>query len=228
MGCAQIICSDKTGTLTQNKMTVVEHFGAEEPLLAQAMALCTDAEVKDDGSVVGEPTEAALVSYGLSLSLNKKELKKALPRVGEAPFDSMRKMMSTVHEAQEGQYIQYTKGAPDVVLSRCTKIWEGGEAIPLTQEKREEILQQNKAMADKALRVLAAAYRAYGSLPDSFEPEQLEQELIFIGLTGMIDPGSAGGEGCRGGMSRGGYPADYDYGRPPRYGRGNCKGARHH
>ena len=188
LGCAQIICSDKTGTLTQNKMTVVEHFGAEEPLLAQAMALCTDAEVKDDGSVVGEPTEAALVSYGLSLSLNKKELKKALPRVGEAPFDSMRKMMSTVHEAQEGQYIQYTKGAPDVVLSRCTKIREGGEAIPLTQEKREEILQQNKAMADKALRVLAAAYRAYGSLPDSFEPEQLEQELIFIGLTGMIDP----------------------------------------
>ena len=115
-----------------------------------------------------------------------------------------------------------------MVLSRCTKIWEGGEAIPLTQEKREEILQQNKAMADKALRVLAAAYRAYGSLPDSFEPEQLEQELIFIGLTGMIDPVRPVSEGCRGGMSRGGYPADYDYGRPPRYGRGNCKGARHH
>jgi len=108
--------------------------------------------------------------------------------VGEAPFDSMRKMMSTVHEAQGGQYIQYTKGAPDVVLSRCTKIWEGGEAIALTQEKREEILRQNKAMADKALRVLAAAFRSYDSLPASTEPEALEQELVFIGLTGMIDP----------------------------------------
>ena len=188
LGCAQIICSDKTGTLTQNKMTVVEHFGGDEPLLAQAMALCTDAEVKADGSVAGEPTEAALVSYGLSLSLNKSELKKTFPRVGEAPFDSMRKMMSTVHEAQGGQYIQYTKGAPDVVLSRCTKIWEGGEAIALTQEKREEILRQNKAMADKALRVLAAAFRSYDSLPASTEPEALEQELVFIGLTGMIDP----------------------------------------
>lgn len=188
LGCAQIICSDKTGTLTQNRMTVVEHFGADETLLATAMALCTDAEVQADGTVAGEPTEAALVSYGLSLSLNKNELKKASPRVGEAPFDSMRKMMSTLHQMAQGKIVQYTKGAPDVVLSRCTKIWEGGKEVALTQEKREEILRQNKAMADKALRVLAAAFRSYDSLPDSTEPEALEKELVFIGLTGMIDP----------------------------------------
>lgn len=188
LGCAQIICSDKTGTLTQNRMTVVEHFGADETLLATAMALCTDAEVKADGTVAGEPTEAALVSYGLSLSLNKNELKKASPRVGEAPFDSMRKMMSTLHQMAQGKIVQYTKGAPDVLLSRCTKIWEGGKEVALTQEKREEILRQNKAMADKALRVLAAAFRSYDSLPASTEPEALEKELVFIGLTGMIDP----------------------------------------
>lgn len=188
LGCAQIICSDKTGTLTQNRMTVVEHFGADETLLATAMALCTDAEVHSDGTVAGEPTEAALVSYGLSLSLNKNELKKASPRVGEAPFDSMRKMMSTLHQMAQGKIVQYTKGAPDVVLSRCTKIWENGKEVALTQEKREEILRQNKAMADKALRVLAAAFRSYDRLPASTEPEALEKELVFIGLTGMIDP----------------------------------------
>lgn len=188
LGCAQIICSDKTGTLTQNKMTVVAHDAADEALLATAMTLCTDAEVRADGSVAGEPTEAALVSYGLSLSLHKNDLKQSAPRVGEAPFDSMRKLMSTVHQAAEGAFVQYTKGAPDVVLSRCTKIWQDGRAVELTQEKREELLRQNKAMADKALRVLAAAFRRYDSLPASFEPEALERELVFAGLTGMIDP----------------------------------------
>ncbi len=188
LGCAQIICSDKTGTLTQNKMTVVEHYGADEPLLATAMALCTDAQVKADGSIAGEPTEAALVAYGLKLGLNKNELQQAAPRVGEAPFDSMRKMMSTLHGQEGGKIIQYTKGAPDVVLSRCTQIWEDGKAVALTPEKREEILKQNKAMADQALRVLAAACRWYERLPDAMEPEALEQELVFIGLTGMIDP----------------------------------------
>lgn len=188
LGCAQIICSDKTGTLTQNKMTVVEHYSADEKLLARAMALCTDAEVQHDGSVTGEPTEAALVAYGLSLGLNKTEMKESSPRIGEAPFDSMRKMMSTVHSAGDG-FVQYTKGAPDVVLSRCTKcLGENGEVIDMTDEIREKIASQNKAMADKALRVLAAAYREYTSQPSDFAPEALESDLIFIGLTGMIDP----------------------------------------
>lgn len=188
LGCAQIICSDKTGTLTQNKMTVVEHYSADEKLLARAMALCTDAEVQHDGSVTGEPTEAALVAYGLSLGLNKNEMKESSPRIGEAPFDSMRKMMSTVHSSGEG-FVQYTKGAPDVVLSRCTKcLSENGAVIDMTDEIREKISAQNKAMADKALRVLAAAYREYTSQPSDFAPEALESDLIFIGLTGMIDP----------------------------------------
>lgn len=188
LGCAQIICSDKTGTLTQNKMTVVEHYSADEKLLARAMALCTDAEVQHDGSVTGEPTEAALVTYGLSLGLNKNEMKESSPRIGEAPFDSMRKMMSTVHSSGEG-FVQYTKGAPDVVLSRCTKcLSENGAVIDMTDEIRAKISAQNKAMADKALRVLAAAYREYTSQPSDFAPEALESDLIFIGLTGMIDP----------------------------------------
>lgn len=188
LGCAQIICSDKTGTLTQNKMTVVEHYSADEKLLARAMALCTDAEVQHDGSVTGEPTEAALVAYGLSLGLNKNEMKESSPRIGEAPFDSMRKMMSTVHSSGEG-FVQYTKGAPDVVLSRCTKcLSENGVVIDMTDEIRAKISAQNKAMADKALRVLAAAYREYTSQPSDFAPEALESDLIFIGLTGMIDP----------------------------------------
>lgn len=188
LGCAQIICSDKTGTLTQNKMTVVEHYSSDEKLLARAMALCTDAEVQHDGEVTGEPTEAALVSYGLSLGLNKNEMKETSPRIGEAPFDSMRKMMSTVHSTKNG-FVQYTKGAPDVVLSRCTKcLSESGTIVDMTDEIREKISSQNKAMADKALRVLAAAYREYSSKPDSFAPEELENDLIFVGLTGMIDP----------------------------------------
>lgn len=188
LGCAQIICSDKTGTLTQNKMTVVEHYSADEKLLARAMALCTDAEVQHDGSVTGEPTEAALVAYGLSLGLNKNKMKESSPRIGEAPFDSMRKMMSTVHSSGE-KFVQYTKGAPDVVLSRCTKcLSENGAVIDMTDEIRAKISTQNKAMADKALRVLAAAYREYTSQPSDFAPEALENDLIFIGLTGMIDP----------------------------------------
>ena len=188
LGCAQIICSDKTGTLTQNKMTVVDHYSSDEKLLARAMALCTDAEVQHDGTVTGEPTEAALVSYGLSLGLDKNQMKEQSPRIGEAPFDSMRKMMSTVHSLGDG-FVQYTKGAPDVVLSRCTKyLGEDGKIEDMTDEIREKISSQNKAMADRALRVLAAAYREYSSKPSDFSPESLEKDLTFIGLTGMIDP----------------------------------------
>ena len=187
LGCTQVICSDKTGTLTQNKMTVVEYKGADEKLLASAMALCCDAELQSDGKVKGEPTEAALVEYAKKLELPKFELEDKFPRVMEAPFDSGRKMMSTIHKTEHG-YIQYTKGAPDVVLSRCETYYDGKEQQPLTDEKRAEILAQNKELADQALRVLCAAMRVYSDKPASAEPDELEKELCYVGLTGMIDP----------------------------------------
>ncbi len=186
LGCAQIICSDKTGTLTQNRMTVVEHTGPEKPL-AIAMALCSDAHPGENGLAEGEPTECALVNYATSLELDKRELEKAQPRVDEAPFDSMRKMMSTVHQ-KDGQIIQYTKGAPDEILKRCTHYLDENGIHPLTPEVCDSILADNKQMADRALRVLAAACRSWPQMPPDNQPETLEQQLTFIGLTGMIDP----------------------------------------
>lgn len=187
LGCTQIICSDKTGTLTQNKMTVVDHFGDNEKLIAEAMALCSDAQIDAAGVVTGEPTEAALVGYAYSLGMSKNDLVVASPRVGEAPFDSGRKMMSTVHSTANG-IVQYTKGAPDVVVNLCKNALINGEIVPMSDEIRQNIANDNKRMADKALRVLAVALRKYDSTPDSFEPSDLEQELVFVGLTGMIDP----------------------------------------
>jgi len=186
LGCTQVICSDKTGTLTQNKMTVVEHMGDGE-LVATAMALCSDANLNEEDQAEGEPTECALVNFACKLGLKKQDLEKATPRVDEAPFDSGRKMMSTVHSVN-GNYVQYTKGGPDVVLSRCTHYWEDGKTQPMTEEKRAEILAANKAMADKALRVLAVAMRFWDDKPADNTPEYLEQTLVFVGLTGMIDP----------------------------------------
>ena len=188
LGCTQIICSDKTGTLTQNKMTVVREYTSNSKLLATAMAQCSDAEIGESGEAEGEPTENALVNYANKIGVNKTEYDKEYRRVGEAPFDSMRKMMSTVHESHEGSYTQYTKGAPDEVLKKCTRIIKDGTVRELTDDDRAEIAEQNRSMADSALRVLSAAYKTYDSLPDSFEADALENDLIFLGLYGMIDP----------------------------------------
>lgn len=187
LGCAQIICSDKTGTLTQNKMTVVDSFGEDEAHLATAMALCCDAEIDSDAKVTGEPTEAALVVWANKLGLNKNDLKVQFPRVGEAPFDSGRKMMSTVHKTADG-IVQYTKGAPDVIIGKCEYYLEDGKPVPMTEEYIEQILAANKAMADKALRVLACAERVWDVEPSKYEADVLEQKLCFAGLCGMIDP----------------------------------------
>lgn len=189
LGCTQIICSDKTGTLTQNKMTVVEHVADNEKLLETAMALCSDAELdRDSGEAVGEPTECALVNDAAKNGLPKPELEKEYERVGEAPFDSMRKMMSTVHRTPDNKIIQFTKGAPDEILKRCAYALRDGEKVPMTDQVREEILKNNKAMADRALRVLCASLREWDDVPQNTEPEYLEKDLTYVGLSGMIDP----------------------------------------
>ena len=187
LGCAQIICSDKTGTLTQNKMTVVEHFGDKEEVLATAMALCSDAELGKSGDATGEPTECALVNFAAKLGLKKPDLKDAAPRIGEAPFDSVRKMMTTVHKSKAG-IVQYTKGAPDEILKRCTTYIKDGQVLPLEEDMRNQIINANKDMASRALRVMCAALRYYEMEPLDYEASILEQQLTFIGLTGMIDP----------------------------------------
>ena len=189
LGCTQIICSDKTGTLTQNKMTVVEHVSDDEKALETAMALCSDAEYDADvGEAVGEPTECALVNDAAKNGMIKTQLKEEYVRVGEAPFDSLRKMMSTVHETKDHQIIQFTKGAPDEVLKCCTHAMVNGQKVPMTEEVRTAILKSNKSMADRALRVLCGACRQWDKMPESTEPEFLEQDLTYLGLSGMIDP----------------------------------------
>lgn len=188
LGCAQIICSDKTGTLTQNKMTVVESWGGDTALLARVMALCSDAEYDSEaGQAVGEPTECALVNWAAQQGLEKGTMQAAEPRVGEAPFDSDRKMMSTVHQTGDG-FVQYTKGAPDEILKVCDTVLADGKAVPLTEARRQEIVEANRAMTQKALRVLAGAVRRHDMQPADCSPAALEQGLCFVGLAGMIDP----------------------------------------
>lgn len=188
LGCAQVICSDKTGTLTQNRMTVTECAGSDEHLLAAAMALCVDAVYDPDtDTVTGEPTEAALVRWAVAQGLSPSALRAQYPRVAEAPFDSERKMMSTLH-TDGSSVVQYTKGAPDVLLPLCDRIWIDGRAEPMTDAHRAEIAARNRDMTGRALRVLAAGMRTYDALPDDTSPAALEQHLCFLGLAGMIDP----------------------------------------
>lgn len=208
LGCAQVICSDKTGTLTQNKMTVTDYSSPYEKLLATGMALASDAEEVNEGDeaqIIGEPTEAALVKYASEKGIKKAEVIKDYPRIGEAPFDSGRKMMSTVHhnklnmDISEGDefisnlisksnYVQFTKGAPDVILKNCTHILENGKIVSLDEEKKKKVNDVNLEMASKALRVLSLAIRLYDNKPSSFDSKDLEKEMVFVGLAGMIDP----------------------------------------
>ncbi|MBQ6654228.1 MAG: calcium-translocating P-type ATPase, PMCA-type [Erysipelotrichaceae bacterium] len=190
LGCTQIICSDKTGTLTMNRMTVVDSFGSADSLLAGGMALCSDAKIgENDLSAVGEPTEAALVNYAAhKYKMPSTMLDAEHPRMGEAPFDSMRKMMSVV--VKDGYHFrQYTKGANEIVINLCTHyLDENSEIKPMTEKYRTTVNAKAKEFADRALRVLGLGYRDYDRLPESFDAEDLEHDMIYVGFVGMIDP----------------------------------------
>ena len=190
LGCTQVICSDKTGTLTQNKMTVVRHETENLDAHVRTMALCSDATWDDVEQIAkGEPTEAALVTDAAKHGYTTSDLAASRPRIGEAPFDSKRKMMSVVVRTRSGRIVQHTKGAPDEILARCTKIMTSDGVIDLTDEVRADVLSQNKSMADQALRVMASARRDWSSTaPENFDASNLEKDMTFVGLSGMIDP----------------------------------------
>lgn len=190
LGCTQVICSDKTGTLTQNKMTVVRHETENLDTHVRTMALCSDATWDDVEQIAkGEPTEAALVTDAAKHGYTTSDLAASRPRIGEAPFDSKRKMMSVVVRTRSGRIVQHTKGAPDEILARCTKIMTSDGVIDLTDEVRADVLSQNKSMADQALRVMASARRDWGNTaPENFDASNLEKDMTFVGLSGMIDP----------------------------------------
>ena len=177
LGCAKVICSDKTGTLTQNIMAVVEHFGDTNKLRA-VMQNCNDATFD-----TGDPTEIALKVFGANAE--------SIFRVGEAPFDSDRKLMSTIHKLPGSGYVQYTKGAPDELLKCCINVDvsnESDDVLVLSESINKLIRAENKNMANRALRVLGGAMKYLDVLPNEFIPELLEKDLTFVGLCGMIDP----------------------------------------
>lgn len=198
LGSATVICSDKTGTLTQNKMTVTEiqspdgkvgTLSAEGMKILSMAALCNNSTLSggfDDFSAIGEPTETALVLAAAKAGKLKPALENAYPRVGEVPFDSNRKRMTTIHRLGGGRYRIITKGAPDVLLKLCDRVAQGEGAAPLTQSRKTALQRQNDAMAARALRVLGVAWRDVESLPRN--PQELERDLTFAGLVGMIDP----------------------------------------
>ncbi len=222
LGATSVICSDKTGTLTQNEMTVVGAYvdgktyriegsgytpeggvlldnapldPETDPslmLLASMAGLANDAHLDYEATpitVIGDPTEGALVTFADKLGPSKEELQLQFPRIADLPFDSDRKMMTTFHRDFQGLgTVGLTKGAPDVILSRCNRIWENGEIVPITEAHRQRVMEENSALARQALRVLAFALTTYDTLPGTVLPDEHERDMVFVGLVGMIDP----------------------------------------
>ncbi|MDL2239673.1 calcium-translocating P-type ATPase, PMCA-type, partial [Bacteroidales bacterium OttesenSCG-928-K22] len=205
LGSTQVICSDKTGTLTQNRMTVVEVFINDTTLnikdiqsidknlehLITLSILANDAKINNENNEhtsIGDPTETALIDLGLKFDLNKDEIEEKLPRTGEIPFDSERKLMTTVHNIGDNKFLVAVKGGLDELLKCCTNIYDGENIRSLNESDKEKIAKANLAMAENALRVLAIATKETTKLPDELTPETLENNLTFIGMVGMIDP----------------------------------------
>ena len=198
LGSTEIIASDKTGTLTMNQMTVEKVYtngqlqnastelGADNTTL-RIMNFANDTKVDPDGKLIGDPTETALVQFGLDHNFDVRDVLKSEPRVAELPFDSDRKLMSTIHKEVDGTYFVAVKGAPDQLLKRVTRIEINGEVRPITDEDKQAILATNKDLAKQALRVLMMAYKTTNEIP-TLESAVVESDLIFSGLVGMIDP----------------------------------------
>ncbi len=196
LGSSNVICSDKTGTLTQNKMEVVEVKSTNSNFALELGAMCNDCEVHiqeqslnfpKESEIYGEPTEVAIVKYALKYGINKKDLYEKMERINEIPFDSTRKMMSTIHR-NNATYRIVTKGAPDVLLNHCTKIYQNGKIEEMDYKTKEIIKRQNLEMANKALRVIAVAYLDIPRIPSKIDSQSIENNLIYVGLIGMIDP----------------------------------------
>ena len=199
LGGVEIICSDKTGTLTLNQMTVEKmvydneiHDASEEiskdNIALRVMNLANDTKISQDNSLLGDPTETAMVQYGLDKNYDVREELVNIPRIAEVPFDSTRKLMTTIHQLEDGKYLVATKGAPDMLLDRVTKIEKHGEVYAFTEDDRTTLMKLNKEMATQALRVLAMAYKVIDTLPETVDTDSIEHDLIFAGLVGMIDP----------------------------------------
>lgn len=192
LGSSTVICSDKTGTLTQNKMTVVQVSNIngraneeEQKFIMELGTMCTDTEEQYSESI-GEPTEVAITNFAIKNNLRKSELYEKMPRINDIPFNSTRKMMTTIHKMGK-KYRIITKGAPDVLIKKCTKCYNNG-SISSIYSKEESIKYQNNEMSEKALRVIAVAYRDADNLPVNITADAIENDLIFVGLIGMIDP----------------------------------------
>lgn len=199
LGSTKVICSDKTGTLTLNKMTIEKvyydgklHFAQDdlntESEFIRSFVFANDSKIDNNGEVVGDPTETAMVKYALDHDMDVKGQLQLFPRVNEVPFDSDRKLMSTIHELEDGRFIVFVKGAPDKLIQRTDQILTEGQTRAITQADQDEILEVNDQLARQALRVLAGAYKIIDQIPNEVSTDTIEHDLIFTGLVGMIDP----------------------------------------